>query len=136
MTQDSVANSFIYNRWYAKYDQIGYYLTDDFGNMLMSGYRELFNRTDASGFIMPYQHISFYCINAKGYLKMFKMNLKYIPDWSIKDMLDDIESICIKNSLKFVSLWSKYYNYLWLKEFLGKDVKYEHDKNSDIILYV
>lgn len=136
MTRDSVANSFIYNRWYAKCDQIGYYLTDDFGNMLMSGYRELFNRTNESGFIMPYQSISFYCINTKGYLKMFKMNLKNILDWSIKDMLNDIEQICIKNRLKFVSLWSKYYNYLWLEEFLGKDIKYEYDKNGDVILYV
>jgi hypothetical protein len=102
----------------------------------MSGYRELFNRTNESGFIMPYQSISFYCINTKGYLKMFKMNLKNILDWSIKDMLDDIESICIKNKLKFISLWSKYYNYLWLEEFLGKDIKYEYDKNSDVILYV
>ena len=136
MTQEYVTQSFIYHKWYYGDSVAGYHLINDYTNMLMFGYGELFKYDNGKSCISTYQSIPFYCINKNGYLKLCRIDAKHIPDWSINDMMKDIKELCIKNGLTFVSLFSNYYNYLWVKEFLGEDLKYEYDKEGDIILYV
>lgn len=136
MIQEYVTQSFIYHKWYVEDPLTGYNLTNDYTNMLMYGYGDLFNHDNGKGFLPRYQTISFYCINKNGYLKMCRLNTNYIPAWSINDMMKNIKELCIKNDLKFLSLWSKYYNYLWVEEFLGEDLKYEYNEKGDVILYV
>lgn len=136
MTQQEVTNSFIYHKWYEEDPLIGYNLTNDYGNMLMNGYGELFKFTDKNNFIPPYQITLCYCINSDGYLKVFRLPTNYIPDCSINDMLKNIKEYCIKNKLKFISLFSTKYNYLWLIDFLGNDLNYEYNDKGETKLYI
>lgn len=136
MTQEEVTNSFIYHKWYNEDQVAGYHLTNDYTNMLMYGYGDLFNHDNGKGFIPIYQSISFYCINKNGYLKMCRLNTVYIPNWSINDMMKDIKELCIKNKLKFVSLFSTKYNYLWVVDFLGNDLNYEYNDKGETKLYI
>lgn len=136
MTQQEVTNSFIYHKWYEEDPLIGYNLTNDYGNMLMHGYGELFKSIDENNFIPPYQTILCYCINSNGYLKVFRLHTNYIPDCSINDMFKNIKEYCIKNKLKFVSLFSTKYNYLWLIDFLGNDLNYEYNDKGETKLYM
>lgn len=136
MTYIEVTNSFIYHKWYEEDPLIGYNLTNDYGNMLMHGYGRLFNYTDDNYFIRPYQGLPFYCINKDGYLKIYRFVTNYIPNWSINDMLKDIESICIEHKLTFISISSPKYNFLWLERFLGTDLKYEYNNKGETKLYI
>lgn len=135
MMLNVVKNSLIYYKWYEE-DAFGYNLTNDYGNMLMHGYGELFNFTDKNNFIPPYQTVLCYCINNDGYLKAFRLLTNYIPDYSINDMLKTIKEYCIKNKLKFVSIESKMYNLAYITEFLGGDLKYEYDKKGTVKLFI
>lgn len=135
MTQQEVTNSFIYHKWY-KEDAFGYNLTNDYGNMLMHGYGELFKSMDENNFIPPYQTTLCYCINSDGYLKVFRQLTNYIPDYSINDMLKIIKEYCITTKSKFVSIESKMYNFSYITEFLGEDLKFEYNKKGEIKLFI
>lgn len=135
MTQKEVTNSFIYHKWYEE-DAFGYNLTNEYGNMLMHGYGELFRFMDENNFIAPYQITLCYCINSDGYLKVFRLPTNYIPDHSINDMLKNIKEYCITNKSKFVSIESKMYNFAYITEFLGEDLKFEYNKKGEIKLFI
>lgn len=136
MTQKEVTNSFIYHKWYKEDPLIGYNLTNEYGNMLMHGYGELFKSMDENNFIPPYQTTLCYCINSDGYLKAFRQLTNYIPDYSINDMLKIIKEYCITNKSKFVSIESKMYNFSYITKFLGEDLKFEYNKKGEIKLFI
>lgn len=139
MTKNEVTNSFIYHKWFeerpyfeSKHD---YILCNEYTNMLMCGYGDLFKFMDENNFILPYQVLLCCCINRDGYLKVFRLPTNYIPDWSINDMLKTIKEYCIENKLKFVSIYNTIYNYTWITEFLGDDLKYEYNDEGKVILF-
>lgn len=135
MNKNEVTNSFIYHKWYEEVP-FGYNLTNDYINMLMHGYGELFRFMDENNFIQPYQITLCYCINNNGYLKVFRLPTNYIPDYSINDMIKNIKEYCIINHLKFVSIYSKMYNFTYITEFLGQDLKFEYNNKGQIELYM
>lgn len=126
---------YIYSKWYELNGTGEYVLSVEYYDMLRWGYGKLFSPLNLDTFVLPYQQINFYCINKYGYVKIFKSDIVHIDDFSLKDLMKNIERICEENNLKFVALGSLKYSWIEIQEFLGEDCKFEYDEHNNTILY-
>lgn len=139
MTQKEVADSFIYNRWYYKKDKSlneidEYDLSIEFMDMFRWGFGEIFTPKNTDDYVLPFQHINFYCINKDGYLKIFNKIIGHTDDLTVKSLLNIIKELCDEFNMKFVALGSRKYSWHKIEDFLGDSLKYEFNKEGDKIL--
>ena len=108
----------------------------EFIDMVRWGFGNIFTPKTIDDFVLPIQHLHFYCINKEGYLKIFTKIVERLDDTTLNQLLDIIKNICEEFHLKFVGLPSKKYSWSEFKNLLGNDLKYEYNKEGKVILYV
>lgn len=141
MIKQEVNNSFIYKGWYSKEENNSnnydiYNLSVEYYDMIRWGYGKIFTPSNIDDMMLPHQRISFYCINKKGYLKIFTMTIAFVDNLSLNELLQKIEKLCKEFNLTFVALSSKKYSWLEITKFLGNDLNFELNEKGEIILLI
>jgi hypothetical protein len=117
----------IENKWMSVIDKcwhdINGNLKYDFNNMAMNAMKNLIN-TD---YLIPFQRISFYVINNRGYIKIRTLNLPHIMNLSINRLVDCVCEYCKNNDYTFIAFASGNLTFDKLEHMLGNRYLFEID---------